>query len=102
VTQHIIVRGRKVTVKIDGKTVLEYNEPPGAQSGRRQKLAKGLCAPGTRPEKHHSLQKHPCETAGLKLLFGLLTGGQLWEILSEKRNCLRSVYEPRSICFLGI
>jgi len=32
-TQHIIVKGNKVTVKIDGKTVLEYNEPPGARPG---------------------------------------------------------------------
>jgi hypothetical protein len=33
-TQHIIVKGSKVTVKIDGKTVLEYNEPPGTQAGK--------------------------------------------------------------------
>ncbi|MBI3414662.1 MAG: DUF1080 domain-containing protein [Verrucomicrobia bacterium] len=33
-TQHIIVKGNKVTVKIDGKTVLEYNEPEGAQAGK--------------------------------------------------------------------
>ena len=33
-TQHIIVQGNKVTVKIDGKTVLEYNEPRGAEPGR--------------------------------------------------------------------
>lgn len=33
-TQHIIVKGNKVTVKIDGKTVLEYNEPPGAEPGK--------------------------------------------------------------------
>ena len=33
-TQHIIVKGSKVTVKIDGKTVLEYNEPPGTQPGK--------------------------------------------------------------------
>jgi 3-keto-disaccharide hydrolase len=32
-TQHIIVKGNKVTVKIDGKPVLEYNEPAGAQPG---------------------------------------------------------------------
>jgi len=33
-TQHMIVKGNQVTVKIDGKTVLEYNEPPGAQPGK--------------------------------------------------------------------
>lgn len=33
-TQHIIVKGNQVTVKIDGKTVLEYNEPAGAQPGK--------------------------------------------------------------------
>ena len=32
-TQHITVKGNKVTVKIDGKTVLEYTEPPGAKAG---------------------------------------------------------------------
>ena len=30
-TQEISVKGNKVTVKIDGQIVLEYNEPPGAQ-----------------------------------------------------------------------
>ena len=32
-TQHIIVKGKTVTVKIDGQTVLEYSEPPGAEAG---------------------------------------------------------------------
>jgi hypothetical protein len=32
-TQHIIVKGNKVTVKIDDQTVLEYNEPAGTQPG---------------------------------------------------------------------
>ena len=45
-TQHIIVRGNKVTVKIDGKTVLEYNEPPGTQPGKdyARKLSEGTFA----------------------------------------------------------
>ena len=43
-TQHIIAKGRKVTVKIDGKTVIEYNEPPGAQSGGGKKLGEGTFA----------------------------------------------------------
>jgi hypothetical protein len=43
-TQHIIVRGRKVTVLIDGKTVLEYNEPPGALSGGGKRLTEGTFA----------------------------------------------------------
>ena len=45
-TQHIIVKGRTVTVKIDGKTVLEYNEPPGAQAGKdfARKLDQGTFA----------------------------------------------------------
>lgn len=45
-TQHIIVKGNKVTVKIDGKTVLEYNEPSGAQAGKdfRRKLDEGTFA----------------------------------------------------------
>lgn len=33
-TQVITVKGSRVTVKVDGQTVLEYNEPPGAQPGR--------------------------------------------------------------------
>lgn len=43
-TQHIIVRGHKVTVKIDGQTVLEYNEPPGAKMGGGKKLGEGTFA----------------------------------------------------------
>ena len=43
-TQHIIVRGRKVTVRIDGQTVLEYNEPPVAEGGRGKKLGEGTFA----------------------------------------------------------
>lgn len=42
-TQHIIVQGNKVTVKINDVVVLEYTEPPGAQSGKpfTRKLAAG-------------------------------------------------------------
>lgn len=41
-TQEIIVEGNKVTVKVDGKIVLNYNEPPGAQAGDfERKLSEG-------------------------------------------------------------
>lgn len=45
-TQHIIVKGRTVTVKIDGKTVLEYSEPAGTQAGKdfSRKLDQGTFA----------------------------------------------------------
>jgi hypothetical protein len=45
-TQHITVQGSKVTVKINGILVLEYNEPPGAQPGKNftRKLAEGTFA----------------------------------------------------------
>ena len=43
-TQHIIVRGRTVTVKIDGKTVIEYNEPPVNPTGRGKILGEGTFA----------------------------------------------------------
>lgn len=45
-TEEIIVQGRKVTVKVDGQTVLEYNEPIGAQPGPQftRKLASGTFA----------------------------------------------------------
>jgi hypothetical protein len=45
-TQHITVKGNKVTVRIDGKIVLEYNEPPGAQPGKdfSRKLGEGTFA----------------------------------------------------------
>jgi len=33
-TQHIIVEGRKVTVKINGHILLEYTQPLGAQPGK--------------------------------------------------------------------
>lgn len=32
-TQEITVEGKTVTVKVDGKTILQYNEPPGTQAG---------------------------------------------------------------------
>lgn len=45
-TQEIIVEGSKVTVKVDGKIVLEYNEPSGAQAGKgfERKLSEGTFA----------------------------------------------------------
>src|ERR1041385_2096153 len=45
-TQHIIVKGSKVTVKINNVTVLEYTEPPGAQPGKdfTRKLDEGTFA----------------------------------------------------------
>lgn len=45
-TQHIIVKGNVVTVKIDGKTVVEYKEPAGAQPGVdfERKLGEGTFA----------------------------------------------------------
>lgn len=45
-TQEIIVEGSKVTVKIDGETVLEYTEPEGTQPGKpfTRKLAEGTFA----------------------------------------------------------
>src|SRR5690242_19398275 len=45
-TQEIIVKGKSVTVLIDGKRVLEYNEPPGAQPGKDfvRKLSEGTFA----------------------------------------------------------
>ena len=43
-TQHIIVRGRRVTVKIDDKTVLEYNQPPVSPEGRGKRLTEGTFA----------------------------------------------------------
>lgn len=43
-TQHIIVRGRQVTVKVDGITVLQYNQPPVSPEGRGKRLGEGTFA----------------------------------------------------------
>lgn len=45
-TQHIVVEGNVVTVKVDGKIVVQYREPPGAQPGAQftRKLAAGTFA----------------------------------------------------------
>ncbi|HEY0549222.1 MAG TPA: DUF1080 domain-containing protein [Verrucomicrobiae bacterium] len=45
-TQHITVKGNTVTVRIDGKIVLEYKEPPGTQPGKdfQRKLGEGTFA----------------------------------------------------------
>ena len=44
--QEIIVQGRQVTVKVDGKTVLQYTEPLGAQANPdfTRKLSEGTFA----------------------------------------------------------
>lgn len=34
-TQHIIVKGQNVVVKINGKVVVDYTEPPGVTRGRK-------------------------------------------------------------------
>lgn len=45
-TQHIIVEGSTITVKVDGRTVVQYKEPPGAQPGKdfERKLGSGTFA----------------------------------------------------------
>src|SRR3954466_2878197 len=45
-TQEIIVKGNNVTVKVDGKIVLSYTEPPGVQPGKpfERKIAEGTFA----------------------------------------------------------
>lgn len=45
-TQEIIVQGREITVKVDGKIVLQYTEPEGAQPGKpwARKLSEGTFA----------------------------------------------------------
>lgn len=45
-TQHIIVNGNRVLVKIDGKTVVDYTEPPGTKPGKdfTRKLDSGTFA----------------------------------------------------------
>ena len=44
-TEEVIVQGRKITVKIDGQTLLEYTEPLGAQPGSyTRKIADGTFA----------------------------------------------------------
>ncbi|MCA9080446.1 MAG: DUF1080 domain-containing protein, partial [Planctomycetaceae bacterium] len=32
-TQHIIVKGKRVIIKVDGKVVNDYTEPDGTQAG---------------------------------------------------------------------
>lgn len=45
-TQEIIVEGNMVTVKVDGKTVVQYIEPPGTEAGKdfARKLSEGTFA----------------------------------------------------------
>lgn len=45
-TQEIIVENNSVTLKVDGKTVFQYNEPPGAQPGKpfERKIGEGTFA----------------------------------------------------------
>lgn len=45
-TEHVIVKGNQVTIKVDGKTVVEYTEPEGTKAGKdfTRKLDKGTFA----------------------------------------------------------
>lgn len=45
-TQHITVKGSQVTVRVDGKIVLQYNEPANATAGKdfERKLGEGTFA----------------------------------------------------------
>jgi hypothetical protein len=45
-TQDILVQGDTITVKVDGRIVIQYHEPPGAQSGKEfeRKLGAGTFA----------------------------------------------------------
>tara|TARA_R110002072_G_scaffold146075_2_gene292822 strand:+ start:1465 stop:2091 length:627 start_codon:yes stop_codon:yes gene_type:complete len=45
-TEHVIVKGNTVTIKVDGKTVVEYVEPADAKAGKdfTRKLDKGTFA----------------------------------------------------------
>lgn len=45
-TEHVIVQGNKVTIKVDGKTVVEYTEPEDTKAGKdfTRKLDKGTFA----------------------------------------------------------
>jgi len=44
-TQHVIVQGKKVTIKVNGKTTVEYTEPAGVQ--RPADMAGRLLSKGT-------------------------------------------------------
>lgn len=45
-TQHIIVKGNSVTVRVDGKIVLQYTQPDGAKPGKdfERKISEGTFA----------------------------------------------------------
>jgi hypothetical protein len=45
-TEHVIVKGNTVTIKVDGKTVVDYTEPEGTKAGKQftRKLDKGTFA----------------------------------------------------------
>ena len=59
-TQEIIVEGKRITTKVNGKTLYEYDEPDGASGTRR--LSRGLFAlqqhdPGSKPRFRNIMVK---------------------------------------------
>lgn len=59
-TQEIIVEGNRITTKVNGKTLYEYDEPEGASGTRR--LSRGLFAlqqhdPGSKPRFRNIMVK---------------------------------------------
>ena len=66
-TEYIKVQGKKITVKINDRTVVEYTEPANAQA-RWQPTARALqrhiCPAGARPQQYCVLPPYTGKTAG--------------------------------------
>ena len=69
-TEHIIVKGDTITVKVNDKQVVQWTQPADWDGGREGPGRK-ITGPGTialqapRSEQHGLLQEHPHQAAGL-------------------------------------
>ena len=69
-TEHIIVKGNNITVKVNDKQVVDWTQPADWNGGTRGTRARDQSArddraAGPRPEQHGVLQEYPDQTARL-------------------------------------
>ena len=69
-TEHIIVKGNTITVKVNDKQVVDWTQPADWNGGREGpgraiRRRRHDRAAGARSEQHRLLQEHPHQTAGL-------------------------------------
>ena len=78
---HITVKGRKITIKVNGETTVEYTEPDGVEGGR--KLGEGTRRPLRLLVKELSVDQRNGATGSIAVSFVLPKGGYATTVLER-------------------